>query len=233
MSAPWSIGWGSNAMTDFPSAKTVEAALRAMGTTDPVAWSAVLAAACQKHGINTQARVAAFLANVVHESGGMRALVENLNYAAERLPAVFGAHRISADVAAHLGRTAGHPANQQAIANCVYGGAWGAKNLGNTENGDGWRFRGRGLIQLTGRGNYTRFAAKIGVPLDDLPALLETREGAADSAAAFWVVAGCNARVDVGDMTGARRLVNGGTLGLDDVLKYAALASPALGVATA
>ena len=114
--------------------------------------------------------------------------------------------------ASRLGRTKAHPAQQEALANVLHGGEWGRKNLGNTEPGDGWHFRGRGLIQLTCRANYQRFADTIGVPLDDaLLRRLETPPSAAESASYFWRAAGCN------DIAAVRQRMNGGHLGLDAV----------------
>jgi putative chitinase len=217
----------------FPSDAAVEAALRALSAADPAGWAPVIAAACRKHGIDTPQRVAAFLANVFHETGGLRSIVENLNYANSALVGVFGATRGGEAARRGLGRPAGSKvalteAQQQALANCVYGGAWGLKNLGNTQENDGWFFRGQGLIQITGRANHTRFAKLIGVDVVQLQKLLATRDGAADSAAAFWAKAGVNACVDCGDIAGARRLVNGGVLGLDEVREHFAKANSVL-----
>lgn len=206
----------------FPSDEAVKAALNVLPAADPAGWAPVIAAACRKHGIDTPKRVAAFLGNIVHESGGMRSLVENLNYPRDRLIAVFGASRGMTAKMQGLGRPDGSKvplteAQQQALANCVYGGAWGAKNLGNTHDNDGWYFRGKGLIQLTGRANHTRFARVLGIDVVQLQDLLVTREGAADAAAHFWIKAGCNGCADCGDDAGARRLVNGGSVGLEEV----------------
>ena len=120
--------------------------------------------------------------------------------------------------ASRLSRTKAHPAQQEALANVLYGGEWGRKNLGNMEQGEGWRFRGRGLIQLTGRANYMRFAETICIPLDDaLLGHLESPQTAADSAAHFWRAAGCNAIADACDIAAVRQRVNGGHLGLEAV----------------
>jgi len=203
--------------------------LTALGWADAADWSAALVPACARHDITTPRRLAAFLANVGHETGGGRRLLEGLNYDAPRLRALFSLAR--ADAAAPFARTADKPADRRALANALYGGEWGRRNLGNTLPDDGWRFRGRGLIQLTGRGNYQKFADKLGVPLDDtLLAKLETRAGAAESAAHFWAVAGCNALADAGDIEAARRRVNGGTIGLNDVMARYRLALSVLGV---
>lgn len=202
------------------------ALLSAIGAGEPRMWAPVLTAACAAHGIGTSRRFAAFLANAMHETGGLRRLTENLNYQARALTDLFGAHRgITPEVAQRIGRTPGKPADQQAIANTIYGGKWGLANLGNRDPGDGWRFRGRGLMQLTGRANNERFARAVGRKLDDaFLASLETPEGAAGSAAHFFELAGCNALADANDIDAVRRTINGGTFGLGEVRKsYAAI----------
>jgi len=181
-----------------------------------LAWAEVLVPHMLARGIDTPVRVAAFLAQVGHESGRFTQLVESLNYAADRLVAVFGRDRISAEQAAAHGRTAKQVAQQKAIANIVYGGAWGRTNLGNTEPGDGFAFRGRGLIQLTGRANYARCAAAFGMSVNDLPAYLQTIEGAARAACWFWEDKGCNALADSGDFQALTRRINGGLKGLTE-----------------
>lgn len=113
---------------------------------------------CPKYGIDTPKIFNPFLANVLHESNEFKSFSENLNYASERLIPVFGSHRITREQAIVYGRHAGQPANQRMIANTVYGGEWGLKNLGNTTHGDGWLFRGSGILQITGRGNVTAFS---------------------------------------------------------------------------
>jgi len=196
--------------------------LAALDAANPRIWAPLLSAACAKHAIATPRRFAAFLANAMHETGGLRRLTENLNYQPKGLLDTFGAHRgITPETAKKLGRTAGRPADQEAIANTVYGGKWGLANLGNRDPGDGWRFRGRGLLQLTGRANNERFARAVGRKLDDaFLASLETPEGAAESAAHFFEMAGCNALADANDIDAVRRTINGGTLGIGEVRKY-------------
>ena len=192
------------------------AVLKALNWDETALWSAALTKACAAHGITTRLRLAAFLANVGHETNGGRRLVESLDYTAERAQAVFG-KRATPEVVEAC-RRVGKPADQRAIANAVYGGEWGRKNLGNMLPDDGWRFRGRGLMQLTGRANYQRFADVLGRALDD--AFLKDLEhpmGAAESAAHFWAVAHCNDPADKGDIARVRRIVNGGSVGLDDV----------------
>lgn len=186
--------------------------LSALGWQRQAEWATAMREPCRMYGINTRLRLAAFLANVGHETGGGVKLVESLNYDPAGLMRTWPS-RFDAVLAQKLGRTPAHPADQRAIAEVAYGG-----RMGNAMPGEGWRYRGRGLMQLTGRSNYERFAKLAGVPLDDaLLAALETPEGAARSAAHFWSVAGCNAVADKGDIAGVRRIVNGGQIGLDDV----------------
>lgn len=93
-----------------------------------------------------------------HETGAkFGPTSESLNYSVQGLLNTFGTRRISPADAARFGRSASHPANQEAIANLVYGGEWGREHLGNTQPGDGWKYRGRGLVQITGRANYAKF----------------------------------------------------------------------------
>jgi putative chitinase len=196
--------------------------LAAIGAAEPKTWAPLLSASCAKHGITTPRRFAAFLANAMHETGGLKRLTENLNYQPKALTDLFGAHRgITPEVAQRLGRTGAKPADQEGIANTIYGGKWGLANLGNRDPGDGWRFRGRGLMQLTGRANNERFARAVGKKLDDaFLASLETPEGAARSAAHFFELAGCNALADANDIDAVRRTINGGTFGIGEVRKY-------------
>lgn len=172
-----------------------------------------------RYQIDTIKRAAMFLAQTGHESGGYRStrITENLNYRVSALTSKFGS-RISAADAARYGRndSTGQKANQEAIANIIYGGEWGRRNLGNTQPGDGWKFRGRGLIQLTGRGNYQRFADHIGESLDYVVSYLETPEGAADAAGWFWQANSLNRYADSGDVEGCTRKINGGTFGIEE-----------------
>lgn len=103
-----------------------------------------------------------FLATVYYESNYLQNLSENLNYTCDALLKRFGRHRISYADAMKYGRSPTRPANQEAIANCIYGGKWGLDNLGNTQPNDGWHFRGQGGIQLTGRANWTDFGKYLG-----------------------------------------------------------------------
>lgn len=198
------------------------AALRAVGAVQPGTWAPVIAAACRRHGIDTLHRVGFFLGNIAHESNGLRASVESLNYTVEALLAKFGRHRISREDAQRLGRVERggkvlRPADEQAIANILYGGEFGRRELGNTQPNDGWFFRGAGPIQLTGRRNHTNFARSIGIDVVALQKLLHTPEGGIEAAARFWIAKGCNAAADAINHAECRRLVNGGQLGLEEV----------------
>ena len=154
-----------------------------------------------------------FIAQMGHESGGFTRLVENLNYAAENLVPTFGKHRITEQQASALGRTATQPANQKAIANLVYGGEWGKEHLGNQVAGDGWKYRGRGLKQITGLSNYRSCGQALKLDLVSHPELLEVDESAAHSAAWFYVSRGC--LLYSGDIERVTLIINGGRNGLD------------------
>ncbi|UVL26843.1 glycoside hydrolase family 19 protein [Pseudomonas donghuensis] len=169
--------------------------------------------AMARYKIDSRVRVAAFLAQVGHESGQLRNLVENLNYSVEALLAKFSRDRISEADAKAYGRTAGRPANQQATANCVYGGAWGAKSLGNKKPGDGWLYRGRGPIQITGLVNYIPCAEALGLDLVHHPELLEQPEHAAMSAAWWWSTHGLNELADAGRFQDVGSVINTGKPG--------------------
>jgi len=167
------------------------------------------------YDITSPQRIAGFLSQIGHESAGFTSLTENLNYSVEALLSLFGRHRISEADAKRYGRAPGQKADQQAIANTVYGGEWGRKNLGNTQPGDGWRFRGRGLKQLTGRDNYKRCGDAIGENFIDYPDRLLEPVNAALSAGWFWSVNKLNAAADRGDVRAMTKIINGGFNGLD------------------
>jgi putative chitinase len=184
------------------------------GCSDPETWSAALNAAMAKFEINSCERMAAFLAQVAHESGQLSRLSENLNYSAKRLTQVWP-NRFPT-----LEKAQQYEKNPEKLANYVY-----AKRLGNGDeaSGDGWRFRGRGLIQLTGRGNYRAAAQGIGLPLEQQPDLLVQPEAAALSAAWFWKSHGLNELSDdnnedndTQDFCTITKRINGGTIGLKE-----------------
>jgi len=168
------------------------------------------------YGITSPRRIAGFLSQIAHESGRLETLEESLNYSVDALIKMFGRHRISEADARRFGRAPGQKANQEAIANTIYGGEWGRKNLGNFVNGDGWRFRGRGLKQLTGRSNYDRCGAAIGEDLLSYPDRLLLPVNAALSAGWFWKTNGLNEIADRGDVREMTRVINGGANGLPE-----------------
>ena len=201
------------------------AILREVGFAEPAAWAAHISFPAARRGITAGRRAAAFAATIGHESAGGVRLVESLNYSAKALPAKFGPHRgMNAEVAQRIGRLENdrgavlRAADQRAIANTIYGGTWGRIHLGNTEPDDGWRFRGRGLIQVTGRDGYQRAANATGLPLLERPELAEEIDAAAEIACWAWAVwKQCNPMADQGAIEDWRRAINGGTFGLDDV----------------
>lgn len=173
-----------------------------------------LNAAMQRYGIDTPRRVAHFLAQISVESGRLTRLEESLNYSIEGLVSTFGLKRISLSDAQKFGRAPGRQANQSAIANIVYGGEFGRTRLGNTQAGDGYRYRGRGLKQLTGRDNYAAYQRASGHPVLTQPDLLLEPSVACDSAAWFWSSRNCNAMADANKTEALSRVINGGTNGL-------------------
>lgn len=167
-------------------------------------------------GIRSKQQIAHWLAQMAHESNGFLVTRESLNYSAAGLLKTFGRHRISEEDCYKFGRGQDKPAHQAGIANAVYGGEWGAKYLGNIEPGDGWRFVGRGFLQVTGRANYTECGEAIDMDLIESPEFLEDNEGASLSAGWFWKKNRLNYLADKDDITGITRRINGGLLGLAD-----------------
>lgn len=162
---------------------------QAMGIGDDAAalWIQHVQNALELCNCRTPEHVAMWIAQVGHESAGLTRLRESLNYSVEALLTRFGRHRISEEDARKYGRTATRPANQPAIAECLYGGAWGLENLGNRPGtDDAWRRIGRGPIQCTGYRNQVACGKSIGVDLETSPELLETRSVGAQSTAYFW-----------------------------------------------
>jgi putative chitinase len=163
-------------------------------------------------------RMSCFLGQIHVESGGFNTVVESLNYSTKALKSLFGEHRITHEQADKYGRTDSHPADQATLGNILYGGVWGAKNLGNTQPGDGYRFRGRGLKQLTGRDNYRRFS-KAWLGDESLladPERVARPDGAVASAVWFWSSKGLNIVADRDDVAAVTKVVNGGAIGLAD-----------------
>jgi len=153
------------------------------------------------------ARLAGFLAQVAHESGGFTAVKENLNYSAKGLVGTFKKYFPDEATAKPYER------QPQKIANRVYANRM---SNGDEASGDGYRFCGRGLIQLTGRANYTKFAADLGISIEETVAYLETPNGAVASAGWFWDNNNLNQYCDSGDFVTLTKRINGGTIGLVD-----------------
>jgi putative chitinase len=187
-------------------------------------WHRALDQLLPEYEIDSPQRIAAFVAQCAHESGGFTALVENLNYRWQSLRKVFPKYFPNDQIAQDY---AGRPNKQEAIANRIY-----ASRMGNGDeaSGDGFRFRGRGLIQLTGRHNYTRFAASLEISPEDASEYLTTFEGAAQSACWFWETNKLNQWADKGDILTLTKRINGGTIGLDDRIKHYEHALHVLGV---
>ena len=160
-----------------------------------------------KYEINTTNRIAGFLAQCGHESADFTVLKENLNYGAAGLRGTFGKY-FADDATAKA-----YERQPEKIANRVYANRMGN---GNEASGDGYKYRGRGAIQLTGHDNYQAFATSIGQSLPDTITYLETLEGAIESAAWFWKTHGLNATCDNDDIVAMTKKINGGTIGLDD-----------------
>ena len=161
-----------------------------------------------QYEINTPARIAGFIAQCGHESLNFKVLEENLNYSAKGLNAIFPKYFKNA------GRDAEkYHRKPQDIANVVYANRM---SNGDTESNDGWKFRGRGVIQLTGRSNVTRFGDDIGKRVDETIEYLETKMGALHSACWYWDNRNINRSADDGDIVVMTKLVNGGTIGLED-----------------
>jgi len=197
--------------------------LQAAKIKNPDKWIDAIIATCQEFEINTPQRIASFLAQTSHESGGYTMLTENLNYRSATLAAcwpnrfaVLGADKKPVKENGKLVPTAvansiaGKP---ELIANLVYSSRMGN---GPAESGEGWKFRGRGLKQLTGKDNYTRCGASLGVDLVSNPDLLLEPMYAVKSACWFWKVNKLSEFADAGDIKGMTKKINGAFIGLAD-----------------
>ncbi len=179
-------------------------------------WHEALEQLLPDYDINTPQRVAAFVAQCAHESGNFRVIKENLNYRWETLRKLFPKYFPTDDLAKQYASLP-NPQKQEAIANRIY-----ANRMGNgpEESGDGYRYCGRGLIQLTGKDNYSRFAQSIEVSVEEASEYLSTFEGAAQSACWFWETNNLNQWADKGDILTLTKRINGGTIGLEDRIKH-------------
>lgn len=196
-------------------------------------WAEAIGRACKEFGIVSDLEIAHFLAQVSVESMGFQRMQESLNYDIKGLLHTFSRERISAEQCYELGRRPGHAANQEAIANNVYGGEWGLTHLGNREPGDGWKYRGHGPAQLTGRDNHA--ACSVGLYGDarivNDPTLLTHPEPGARSAAWFWNSRRCNAYAARDNVIACTRAWNGGINGIDHRAERLAFAKHQMGIA--
>jgi putative chitinase len=199
-------------MEDFEDFDFTREKLAAMlpGNQNIDEWYAAMCKVLPKYEITTAYRVASFVAQCAHESANFRVLRENLNYRWSSLRKVFPRHFPTDAIAQEYAH------KPERIANRAY-----ANRMGNgpEASGDGWRYCGRGLIQLTGKNNYTAFARYVDMPLEDVPAYLMSFEGAVESACWFWTVNKLNVFADRGDIKTMSRVINGGYNGLEDRIK--------------
>ena len=196
--------------------------LLAMGVTEAISvrYADVLLEACNQFSINTPKRQAAFLAQTGHESGMFRTVVENLNYSAKGLIATWPS-RFTKEQAEAMER------KPEKIANHVYANRMGN---GDESSGDGWRYKGRGFIQVTGKNNYTACGKALELDLVKHPELLEEPLNASLSAAWFWQSNSLNGLADIGEFDKITKKINGGTNGSDHRRELWAKAKKALGI---
>jgi putative chitinase len=187
-------------------------------------WHKALSQLLPDYEINTPQRIAAFIAQCSHESGGFTALKENLNYKPATLRKLFGKYFPTDALAEEY---CAKPNKQEAIANRIY-----ASRMGNGDeaSGDGYKYCGRGLIQLTGKSNYVAFADSLEITPEEASEYLATFEGAAQSACWFWEANNLNQWADKGDILTLTKRINGGTIGLEDRIKHYEHALHVLGV---
>jgi putative chitinase len=190
---------------------------------DPGKWLEAVVEACTRFQINTPKRIAAFLAQTAHESGGYTMLEENLNYSADTMAVVWPNRfaEMGPDKKPIKENGKNKPnkfalalhRKPEMIANVVYSNRMGN---GTIESGEGYKYRGRGLKQLTGKDNYTRCGQALGVDLVAQPELLLTPQYAALSAGWFWDSNRLGDFADRDDFVGMTKKINGGTIGLAD-----------------
>ena len=191
------------------------------GNADAAAWADAALEILPKYEINTANRIAGFFAQCGHESMNFTVLSENLNYRAETLEKLFSKYFSKA------GRNAADYAKQpEKIANVIYANRMGN---GDTASGEGFKFRGRGIVQLTGKDNYSAFASSIKMSLPDVIDYVQTKKGALESACWYWNSRKINLACDEGDIVKMTKLVNGGTIGLEDRRKHYEQALAVLG----
>lgn len=177
-------------------------------------WHHALEQLLPDYEINTPRRMAAFIAQCAHESAQFTVLKENLNYKPMSLRKLFPKYFDTDELAQQY---CSKPNKQAAIANRIYANRMGN---GDESSGDGYRFSGRGLIQLTGRATWQEFADSIETSLTDLDEYMQTFEGACQSACFFWESRKLNQYADTGDILTLTKKINGGVIGLEDRKKH-------------
>lgn len=180
---------------------------------DAQLWHTELVKFMPMYDINSTKRIAAFIAQCAHESAEFTAIKENLNYRPATLVKLFSKYFDSATAEKYCRL----PNKQEAIANRIYANRMGN---GDEKSGDGWRFCGRGLIQLTGKNNYSQYAKSLEIKIEDAIAQLDTPAGCVQSACWFWKTNNLNRWADLGDIVTLTKRINGGTIGLDDRIKH-------------
>ena len=196
--------------------------LKAAGVKNPENWVSHVESALARYGISSEKQIAAWIAQTAHESGGYTLLQENLNYSADGLCAIWPNRFAILENKKPVKKDGKNQPNKfalalhrkpESIANVVY-----AARMGNgpIESGDGWKFRGRGLKQLTGKTNYTKCGEGLGLDLLSKPDLLLQPQYAALSAVWFWVENKCGPLADADDFVGLTKRINGGTIGIED-----------------
>ena len=182
------------------------------GNKDVDSWHTALVDVLPKYGITTERRAAHFISQCAHESNNFRSLQENLNYSEKALKAVFGRYFGNPPKA----NAAEYARNPEKIANRVYFDKYRKYKMGNTNEGDGWLFRGRGLKQLTGRENYTKFGESVNMTAEEAAEYVATPAGAVESACWFWDTKKLNNIADTDNVTKMTKVINGGNIGLAD-----------------
>lgn len=210
------------AAEDFKFDFTEEMAIELLrGNSEAEEWYEAMCEILPLWEIDTPERVAMFIAQCGHESRNFNVLTENLNYSAKALDSIFPKYfkRAGRDAQEYHRRP-------KAIANVIYANRM---DNGDIDSGDGWRFRGGGILQLTGRYNYTKFGEEMDMTAEEAVEYVRTKKGALDSACWFWDTNGINKYCDALDVVGASKRINGGTIGLEDRKKHYKHAMEVLG----
>jgi putative chitinase len=175
-------------------------------------WAIALNETCERFAIDSPFRIAGFISNTAHESGGFKFVKENLNYSAASLMRVWASRFPTIEIAQQ------YAMQPEKIANRAYSDRMGN---GNEASGDGARYIGRGLIQLTGKNNYVAYSMACDNEALQHPEIVEQPKYAAESAGWFWSVNKLNTLADAQDVQGMCKRINGGFHGLDDrQMKY-------------